>query len=59
MHEHITRGLYYFEFTFCLRRAWDWLIAVDGDIGADTSQLERVRFVMKDGLVVSNDGAPH
>jgi imidazolonepropionase-like amidohydrolase len=35
------------------------LIAVDGDPIADVSQLEHVRFVMKDGQVVRNDIASH
>jgi imidazolonepropionase-like amidohydrolase len=35
------------------------LIAVDGDPIVDISQLERVRFVMKDGQVVRNDVASH
>ena len=33
------------------------LIAVSGDPVADISELERVRFVMKGGLVVRNDFA--
>jgi len=35
------------------------LIAVAGDPIADISELERVRFVMKDGQVVRNDLASH
>jgi len=35
------------------------LIAVDGDPIADVSQLEHVRFVMKDGQVVRNDIVSH
>lgn len=35
------------------------LIAVAGDPVADISELERVRFVMKDGQVVRNDLASH
>jgi imidazolonepropionase-like amidohydrolase len=31
------------------------LIAVAGDAIADISELERVRFVMKDGKVIRND----
>ena len=35
------------------------LVAVAGDPIADTSELERVRFVMKDGRVVRNDFSAH
>ena len=35
------------------------LVAVAGDPVADVSELERVRFVMKDGQVVSNDLTSH
>ena len=34
------------------------LIAVDGDPLTDVTELERVRFVMKGGLVVKGEGAP-
>jgi imidazolonepropionase-like amidohydrolase len=34
------------------------LVAVAGDPLADVSELERVRFVMKDGRVVKNELAP-
>ena len=34
------------------------LVAVAGDPVADVSELERVRFVMKDGPVIRNDFAP-
>ena len=35
------------------------LIAVAGDPIADITELERVKFVMKDGQVVRNDLASH
>jgi imidazolonepropionase-like amidohydrolase len=35
------------------------LIAVAGDPVADVTELERVSFVMKDGLVIRNDLRPH
>jgi imidazolonepropionase-like amidohydrolase len=35
------------------------LIAVTGDPIADTTELQRVRFVMKDGLVIKNDFVSH
>jgi imidazolonepropionase-like amidohydrolase len=35
------------------------LIAVAGDPVADISELERVRFVMKDGQVIRNDLGQH
>lgn len=35
------------------------IVAVSGDPIADVHELERVRFVMKDGQVVRNDDAAH
>jgi imidazolonepropionase-like amidohydrolase len=35
------------------------LLAVAGDPIADITELERVRFVLKDGQVVRNDFASH
>jgi imidazolonepropionase-like amidohydrolase len=35
------------------------LVVVAGDPLADSNELERVRFVMKDGQVVRNDLASH
>jgi imidazolonepropionase-like amidohydrolase len=34
------------------------LVAVDGDPLADVGQFEKVRFVMKGGVVYRKDGAP-
>jgi imidazolonepropionase-like amidohydrolase len=35
------------------------LIAVTGDPITDTTELQRVRFVMKDGQVIRNDFVSH
>jgi imidazolonepropionase-like amidohydrolase len=35
------------------------IVAVAGDPIADITEIERVRFVMKDGQVISNDLASH
>jgi imidazolonepropionase-like amidohydrolase len=35
------------------------IVAVAGDPVADTTEIERIRFVMKDGQVIRNDFASH